>query len=415
MPTRIVDVDLLAPLPAMPDTRPHEALLAILKVGPAPVGRLFASAGEVARVVAELPRHVAGAVSPARFHEACRRTDRPVRDPVELSLDEIAGVFRDERALPAPGTGRPAVTVIVCSRRRRDHLVRCLESLLHLTYSAEVILVDNNDPGEGVFDLAGRFPCTYVKSMRPGLSRSRNRALAEARGEIVAFTHDDAEADPGWVEGLVRAFGDPGVQAATGPVLPRELITRGQEWFDDLGWTHPCWYRQVVFEPGDLSARLMPGAGANMAFRKAFLVARGGFDELLGCGTPTGGGDDTEAFLAVLQAGGKVVYTPEAVVRHRHRIDWDEARAAAFQRSAAWTAVLARLVHREPGLLRPILMGLARDTIGRCATPVADNVHGARASLGLALGALAAVYGPLSYMQSLWDARRASEEDEADE
>lgn len=411
MPTRIVDVDLLVPLPVMPETRPHEALLAILKVGPALVGRLFASAGDVARVVAELPRHVAGAVSTARFHEACRRTDSPVRDPAGLPLDEIAGVFRAERALPEAGARRPAVSVIVCTRRRRDHLVRCLESLLHLTYSAEVILVDNNDPGEGVFDVAGRFPCTYVKALRPGLSRSRNRALAEARGEIVAFTHDDAEADPGWVDGLVRAFDDPGVQAATGPVLPRELITRGQEWFDDLGWTHPCWYRQVVFEPGDWSAGLMPGAGANMAFRRSFLVSRGGFDELLGSGTATGGGDDTEAFLAVLQAGGKVVYTPEAVVRHRHRIDWDEARAAAFQRSSARMAVLARLVHREPGLWRPILLGLARYTIGRCATPVADNIHAARARLGLALRALAAVYGPLSYVQSLWDAQRADEED----
>jgi GT2 family glycosyltransferase len=413
MPTRIIDIDLLLPLPAMPEMRPHEALMAIVRVGPAPVGRLLAPRGKVGEVVAELARHLATAVSPARFGEACRRVGRAEKAPAELPLDEIVDVFRAERRMAGDGARRPTVSVVVCTRRRRDHLVRCLESLLHLTYSAEVILVDNNEPGESVFDVAGRFPCTYVKSMKPGVSRSRNRALAEARGEIVAFTHDDAEVDPGWVEGLVRAFDDPRVQAVTGPVLPRELITRGQEWFDELGWTHPCWYQQVVFEPGDLDPGLTPGAGANMAFRKEFLVSRGGFDELLGSGTPTGGGDDTEAFLAVLQSGGRVVYTPEAVVRHRHRIDMEEARAAAFQRSSARTAVLARLVHRDPNLLRPILRDLMWHTMGRHATPLADNVCGARANLAFPLRALAAMYGPLSYVQSLWDARaRKTEEDE---
>jgi len=408
--TRIVDLELLGPLPPIAPLKPGEGFLGIVRVGPAPVGRLAVPAAEVARVLPELAQHVPRAVSPARFFEACRRLGEVERRPGELSLPAVADIFRREAAMGRGRDGGELVSVIVCTRRRREHLIRCLNSLLAMTgVRTELILVDNNEPGESVFDLAGRFPCRYVKSVRPGLARSRNLGLAEARGEIVAFTHDDAEVDPGWGAGLVAALAEPGAVAATGPVLPRELATRGQEWFEDLGWTHPCWYRRRVLEPGGADPGFRPGAGANLAFRRAALVEQGGFDELLGPGTPTAGGDDTDALWRVLRRGGRVVYTPEAVVRHRHRIDMVGARAAAFQRMTARTAALARLVHREPGHLGRAASELARCVAGFGAPPDLEDLGLPRSRLSLPVRALASLYGPLSYLQSLWHA--ASRED----
>lgn len=413
VPTRVVDIDLRAPLPAVAPLRASEGLLGLLRYGPALVGRLSADGPHATAVIADLAAHIPRGISPERFADGCHAAGVPARAPAGLALSEVLDVFRADAAAPRPERSRCLVSVVVCTRYRREHLIRCLESLLHLTHTeVELILVDNNDAGEGVFDLAGRFPCRYVKALRPGLSRSRNRALAEAKGEIVAFTHDDAEVDPGWVEGLVATFTDPEVHAATGPVLPRELITRGQEWFENLGWTHPCWYRARSFGPADgcVAPGLLPGAGANLAVRRERLQALGGFDELLGAGTPTGAGEDVDLLARVLEAGGRVAYTPAAIVRHRHRIDMEGARAAAFHRAAGFTAALTRLAHRQPQLTGAVARQIARCAAGLAGGPPEEDLGLPRTALARPVRALAALYGPVSYLRSWWQASSSGEE-----
>ncbi len=63
------------------------------------------------------------------------------------------------------------------------------------------------------------------------------------------------------------------------------------------------------------------GTGANFAVRRSVLFDLGGFDEALGVGSPTGGGEDIDFFVRVLLAGHHQAYEPDAVVWHRHRSD----------------------------------------------------------------------------------------------
>ena len=54
------------------------------------------------------------------------------------------------------------------------------------------------------------------------------------------------------------------------------------------------------------------GIGANMAVRTEFARAAGGFDEALGPGTPTHGGEDGEFMIRLILAGHAVGYEPGA-------------------------------------------------------------------------------------------------------
>src|SRR5882724_13388305 len=87
----------------------------------------------------------------------------------------------------APGSPL-AVTVAVCTRDRPEDLARCLDALAALRYPGLELLVVDNAPAtrdaHGV--VAARPGVRYAVEPRPGLGWARNRALAEATGEILA-------------------------------------------------------------------------------------------------------------------------------------------------------------------------------------------------------------------------------------
>ncbi|MEP7176632.1 MAG: glycosyltransferase, partial [Gemmatimonadales bacterium] len=63
---------------------------------------------------------------------------------------------------------------------------------------AEILVVDNAPPDDATQDLVARYPSVrYVREPIQGLDFARNRALASASGEVVAFLDDDAVAEPG--------------------------------------------------------------------------------------------------------------------------------------------------------------------------------------------------------------------------
>jgi GT2 family glycosyltransferase len=227
----------------------------------------------------------------------------------------------------------PSVTVAVCTRDRPDDLARCLDALQRLDYPGLEILVVDNAPATAATEqlAAARAGVRYVREPRPGLDHARNRALAEARGELLAFTDDDVVPDPSWVTALAGVFRqDPRVGAVTGLVLPLELETEAQRLFERYrsfarGGAR---VRAEAVGEGPVAERYGMtgsfGTGANMAFRRRVLHELGGFDPSLGAGTPTRGGDDLDIFFRVLKAGWALVYEPAAVVHHRHRREMAE-------------------------------------------------------------------------------------------
>jgi O-antigen biosynthesis protein len=224
----------------------------------------------------------------------------------------------DTPALVVPGD----VTVVVCTRDRADLLEACLDALLRLDPApAEIIVVDNAPQDTRTAELVKRSAVGYVVEERPGLSHARNAGWRAARTPIVAFTDDDARPHPHWIGAVCRAFATPAVTCVTGLVVAAELMTPAQRVFEANGGMSKG-FRPLLFTADSVGVQgFRVGVGANMAFTRSALEAIGGFDVRLGAGRRTRGGEDLDAFVRVLDAGGVAAYEPDAVVRHVHRRD----------------------------------------------------------------------------------------------
>jgi glycosyltransferase involved in cell wall biosynthesis len=253
----------------------------------------------------------------------------------------------------SPGYRPPRATIAICTRERADELEHCLSAISRLPDDGhEVLVIDNAPRTEATRRVVERFPgVRYVLEPRPGLDVARNRALREAKHEVVAFTDDDARVDPGWLRALMRNWEDPLVMCVTGLTMPAELETPAQEWFERHSTLGRGFLRRVFEATTHNPLHSGPiGAGVNMAVRKPFVLERlRGFDEALDAGTPTQSGGDHDLFTRILAAGFRVVYEPGALVWHRHRREWSALRKTLQGYGtgvyAAWTKGL--LVDRE--------------------------------------------------------------------
>jgi GT2 family glycosyltransferase len=203
----------------------------------------------------------------------------------------------------------PRVSVIVPVRDRAGFLAATLGSFAQQTYADfEVIVVDDgsaDDSGDVARAArAGRGPVRVVRTEGVGAVRARCAAVAEACGDILAFTDSDCVADPSWLAEGVRAI-DKGADVAQGITVPVSAVGALERSISHSG-----------------TERLF--ATCNVFYRRDSYEAAGGFDGAasgrLGFRAGTGGralgfGEDTLLGWRVARAGTAVV-VPEAVVRH---------------------------------------------------------------------------------------------------
>ena len=299
--------------------------------------------------------------------------------------------------------------IAICTRERPDSLRDCLRRLRATASDEyEVLVVDNaprsDDTREIVAQVASEgMRIRRVVEVRPGLAWARNAALRACDAEYVAFTDDDARPDRGWAAALHRGFAvSANVAVVTGIVPPAEIETPAQALFEKkLKWsnnltaeTYSMAKRGEYSWPFPYSAGHF-GTGANFAIRRRTALDLGGFDEALGAGTRTEGGEDMEMFVRVLRAGFELTYQPSAIVWHVHRRGEEELRQVLFGYGKGLSATALR------EFLDPGRLDMLRGTL-RGARNLAKE-RGGEIDYGmpwdhLALEIAGVLYGPIAYV-----------------
>ncbi|WP_219416970.1 glycosyltransferase family 2 protein [Pseudonocardia nigra] len=332
---------------------------------------------------------------------------------IRRAVDEQLGELPDP---PPPPTSTDPITVVVATRGRPRSLERCVRAVLAGDHADVTVLVVDNDPADDRTAAAvraiGDERVRYVREPRRGASVGRNRGLQESTTPVVAFTDDDTEPDRGWAARIAGAFaGAPDLVCVSGPVLAARLATAEELAADSaLAWNKGFERRKFSLDDPPADSAIFPfspglfGIGANLAVRTAVARAVGGFDEALGPGSPTHGGEDCEFLVRLVLAGHVIGYEPSAWVWHHHRPGADalhaqlrgyaiglggfltkvaldpRARAAAARRLPAALAQLRHISERESGAGAGMPTGTGRTRLRGLAAGPWAYLRGRRAA-----------------------------------
>jgi succinoglycan biosynthesis protein ExoM len=188
----------------------------------------------------------------------------------------------------------------------------------------DIVVVDNDPRGSGAEAIKGlggeSLECLaprlhVVVEPTPGSAAARNRGIDGATGAVTVFLDDDVVPTTTWLRELLAPLIAGRCDAAGGRVILDPEIRR-PAWFDDgaLGGY------LAAFDPASEERDLGSGefvVTSNAAFATEQLRSSGGFRSDLGprAGNPMVN-DDVLLTRNFVAAGGRVRYTPAAVVVH---------------------------------------------------------------------------------------------------
>ncbi len=182
-----------------------------------------------------------------------------------------------------------SVSVIINTADRSQSLRTTLYAFNHQTYTTfEIVVVLGPTKDDTREMLSREFAdrVVIVDCAEYNLAISRNKGIAAAAGEIIAFIDDDAVPCDSWLEQIVQPFDDPAVGGVGGRIY-YDVIPDHPAIFFRHGaiseWGEFTWQREseTAAYPGTApnGQWCAQFTGTNMAFRRDALVQAGGFDE----------------------------------------------------------------------------------------------------------------------------------------
>lgn len=221
-------------------------------------------------------------------------------------------------------------TVLIATHNRARLLDATLNSIARMrvpsTCHWEAVVVDNNstDNTRAIVEAQiADFPVRlrYLFESRPGRSNALNTGIAQAEGDVLAFTDDDVQVAECWLEaGMAPLVGSEAeVDYTGGPVHPM-WEAAPPRWLNAT--RADLWSTIAILDYGSESfifedRRRVP-VGANMAVRRDLFRRIGGFRADLGRtqGRLVLGQEVPELLMRARSAGRRGRYVPAMAVQH---------------------------------------------------------------------------------------------------
>jgi glycosyltransferase involved in cell wall biosynthesis len=200
----------------------------------------------------------------------------------------------------------------------------------------EVLVIDNASDDETrqlVLSIVASCPCVrYIYERQLGLSQARNRGIAEAKGDIVAFIDDDSEPKDDWVSSLAAAYKKyPEAWAIGGKTVPKCDEPR------------PSWFcgRMLRYLGGHdygnsdlLLEKYWYLGGGNMSFKRHIFSVLGGFCTELGRnGKNNLSHEEGELFHRIHALRKPVYYVPQILAYHwqpKERLEFSQLASIRY-------------------------------------------------------------------------------------
>ena len=204
-------------------------------------------------------------------------------------------------------------SVIIPTRNRPRAVESCLDALAAQTLPAgsfEVIVVDDGSKPPLAVDpkrWAAKFDLKVIRQQNTGPAGARNRGVAEARGEFLAFTDDDCLPTPTWLETLIAALGansEALVGGSTFNGLKGDIFAETSQLLIEMVYEH--------FNRNPANAYFF--ASNNMACLKNCFSKLGGFDVAF----PWAGAEDREFCDRWRIQKWPLLWEQTARIEHRH-------------------------------------------------------------------------------------------------
>ena len=243
-------------------------------------------------------------------------------------------------------------SVIVPTFNRADLLRRCLDALAQQDYAGpyEVIVVDDGSTDRTPGVLRSRPGVIHLRQANRGPAAARNRGIAAATGDILAFTDDDCLVPADWLSRLADGYvrhpavaGVGGYLEAPTEVLEHNLLARFER---SVGRDEYGAGPREVLGGFDCPA----GGTNNMSYRRAVLEEVGGFDEAF----PFAAGEDADLKRRITDRGYQLLYTPVKVT-HLQPYTWDAFRRQHLTRGRGVVHFERKHAGRPPTLTRALL------------------------------------------------------------
>jgi glycosyltransferase involved in cell wall biosynthesis len=158
-----------------------------------------------------------------------------------MKMTQVAFVKTSDAMTPALAGEAAHIAVCVCTYKRPQFLKRLLKGLIHQNtgglFSFSIVVADNDESRSAEATVA-EFRSTsdvrivYCVEPRRNIALARNKVVANAEGEYVAFIDDDEFPEPDWLLKLFRTCNEYKVDGVLGPV---------KRHFDQ---TPPAWFKK---------------------------------------------------------------------------------------------------------------------------------------------------------------------------